>query len=1010
MAGIMHLFQALPEAIFVPTKRSLMHPQRHLVLFTVLTASAMYPLWGQERTPAEEVTFITNIRRVPDRDRQVELRSWSGWPVFKAAHPRWSAEFNEETGLPRRAYGDPIATSGSSAEERARNFLAAELAPYQLPMAELVHAGTAPHPKLTYVHFTQQHEGLPVLGSRAMVKLDGQQRVISFSTDIVKDIQTSLVPSIGAAQAIEAASSGLANVTGEESEGLGLLPVPAAGRNDVRLVHRVTVHTRSVDTPGRYKCLVDAHTGRLLYRSNEVVNCEHGSDEGDAGVDVSVTALAYTGSPLDAPVVQGLPELDVTVGGNLFRTDITGFLGSGIPGPAPGIFQLRGRWADVKTNGTTASFNQNLNEGPNDVNFNTAANVRERSAYLYVNQIHAHVRNVLPDFTGMDFQMPTNLDLITDNCNAFYDGSSINFYAEANNCRSLATINDVVYHEYGHGINDKFYQSLSSNFVNGAMNEGYADVWALTLTQNPVLGLGINLDDPASTVRRYDQEPKVYPVDIVGQVHNDGEIICGAWWTTYEELGNNMDLTLDLFELAFPGLQANTFNGNEGQAYRDVLLDVLQADDDDGDITNGTPNGGAIVEAFGRHGITLISDAQLFHSDLLTAPVEEAIELEAELVITFPSTEYLQDASLFYKVNDAADWTVATMSSSNGSTYSAAIPPQPAGTVISYYMGLRDIFGLASSITPIGADREDPGLPYYMLVGYGLAATENADDLNELGVWQEGVAEDNAVTGLWEFGPPLASYGTPGDISTIVQTGTQHTEGGEYCWYTGNANSITDGIGTNDVDGGSTTLMGPNINLSAYANPAISYWRWYTNNPPSGANPNADWWQVYASGDNGNTWVPVEDTKSGERNWRRKAFRVQDVLGEVGQIRLKFIASDSLRPGTELDGGSLVEGAVDDIQLWSAAAEDGVEERMNERALAVWPTPSQGPLTVDIRMAVEPGMSLDVLDLTGRTVMPLQAVREGVVRMDVSGLSDGEYLLRLRFNGGSFQRRFTILH
>lgn len=965
---------------------------------------------AQQGTGHDEVTFIRDIRRVPDRDRQMELRQWGGWPAFRAMHPKWSAEFNEETGLPRRAYGDPIPTSGSTDVERAVQFLSSELAAYGLPIHELAVQGTAPTAKLTYVHFGQSHAGLPVLGARAMVKLDAQHRVISFSADVVKDINVALTPTLDATAAATAAGLGLSGVTSSEHVGLGLLPVPVAGHNDVRLVHRVSVHTQRGDTPGRYTCLVDAHTGQLLYRTNEVRTCDHGASEADAGVDVTTTALAYTGSPLDAPVVQGLPELAVNVGGNIFYTDITGFLASGVAGPSSGNFQLRGRWADVRTAGVTPALSNTLSEGPNNISFNSSANIRERSAYLYVNQIHTHAKNVLPDFTGMDFQIPTNLDLTTDNCNAFYDGSSINFYAEANNCRSLATINDVVYHEYGHGINDKFYLSLSSAFSNGAMNEGYADVWALTLTQNPILGLGINLDNTNSTVRRYDGEPKVYPVDIVGEVHSDGEIICGAWWDTYLELGSDMDLTLDLFALAYPGLQANTFNGNEGPAYRDVLLDVLQADDDDGDITNGTVHGGAIVEAFGRHGITLISDALLFHDGLLAAPAEEDVEIEVELVITFPSTEYLQDASLFYKVNGATAWTPVGMSTTNGTTYLSSIPSQPAGTLVSYYVALRDIFGQTSSITPIAADRTDPGLPFYVLVGYDLAATENADDLSELGTWDEGLPGDNAITGLWELGPPIGSYSTPGQLSTVCQPGYQHTEGGEYCWYTGNALSITDGIGENDVDEGSTTLLSPNIDISAYTNPAMSYWRWYTNNPPSGANPNADWWQVYASSDEGDTWVRVEDTRSGERNWRRKVFRVQDVLGDVDQIQLKFIASDSLRPGQELDGGSLIEAALDDVEVWSETAPDGIAERTAQRALSVWPTPTTGLVNVEVRMELEPGMRIEVLDLTGRSVLAPRPVKEDLVRIDSSGLANGQYVLRLVWSEGSVERRFSVLH
>src|SRR5690606_31436650 len=155
-------------------------------------------------------------------------------------------------------------------------------------------------------------------------------------------------------------------------------------------------------------------------------------------------------------------------------------------------------------------------------------------------------------------------------CNAYYDGSSINFYAQSATCRALSLYGDVVYHEYGHGINDNFYQSQGSFFLNGAMNEGYADVWAITLTQNPVMTLGYRFNEPSSFIRRYDENPRVYPIDIVGEVHRDGEIIAGAWWDTYRLLGWDMPLTLQLFADAFGGLQAEATNGQEGEAFRDV--------------------------------------------------------------------------------------------------------------------------------------------------------------------------------------------------------------------------------------------------------------------------------------------------------------------------------------------------------------------------------------------------------------------------------------------------------
>ena len=204
---------------------------------------------------------------------------------------------------------------------------------------------------------------------------------------------------------------------------------------------------------------------------------------------------------------------------------------------------------------------------------------------------------------------------------------------------------------------------------------------------------------------------------------------------------------------------------------------------------------------------------------------------------------------------------------------------------------------------------------FLILFGYNLVAEEDFDF--NVGFWQTGDPGDLATTGMWEIGSPIASYDNPQQMSGIVQTGSQHTPGGFSCAFTQNASSIFDGIGANDVDGGHTTLYSPYFDMTSYTNPAISYYRWYTNSPASGANPNADWWQVLIT-DDGVNWKYVENNKSSEIDWRRYAFRVQDYVNLTNLVQLKFIASDSLRPGQNLDGGSLVEAAVDDLKVFEA--------------------------------------------------------------------------------------------
>jgi hypothetical protein len=700
-----------------------------------------------------------------------------------------------------------------------------------------------------------------------------------------------------------------------------------------------------------------------------------------------------------------LRNLNMTVGNQNFTTDANGYVSSGITGPVALSAELSGLWSTVVTGSTTPSLTGTLQDGPNVVSFNPDATLQERSAYYHVNNIHDHANAVLPSFTGMDFSLTTNVDLFSGDCNAFYDGSSINFYAEANDCFSFARVNDVVYHEYGHGINDNYYQLNGGNFINGAMGEGYADFWAFSLTQNPVLAPGYTISDPNSYIRRYDTERKVYPADISGEVHNDGEIIAGAWWDTYLLLGNDMQLTTDLFAMAYPGLQAEAAGGNEGVAYRDVLIDVLQADDDDGNLLNGTPHGDAIGEGFRLHGITLLTGFDVTHTPVETAAVNDGIIIQASATVTGIFQNYFQGVQLNYRVNHGA-WQQVMMSNTGGSNYEATIPGQPMGTVISYYIGLLDVSGVISGVTPSGAADPDPNLPNYLLVGYDLKLTENVDNLNELGDWDLGVVGDNNTTGTWELFDPNPTYSTVDN--SIIQTDDQHTTGGEFCFFTGNGtDSATPGQA--DVDAGSTTLRSDPIDLTAYINPTFTYYRWYTNSPPGGANPGADWWQVQIT-NNGTDWVYVENTKSDDRAWRKVAFRVQDFVVPTSTVQLRFIASDSTRVGQNLDGGSLVEAAMDDLQLWDNTTV-GIDEQ-TATINALYPDPADATLNVVLDVPEQGRVVAEVLDPAGRIVLT-QALGNGggMLRsaIDVRSLTAGGYVLRARWDGGSVQQRFTVV-
>lgn len=104
---------------------------------------------------------------------------------------------------------------------------------------------------------------------------------------------------------------------------------------------------------------------------------------------------------------------------------------------------------------------------------------------------------------------------------------------------------DVVYHEFGHavvdGVSDLGFFVLDGMGVSydpGAINEGYADYVAATVSGDPDMaeylretGLG------GETALRNLDNDFVCPDDLVGEVHFDGRIFAGAAWDLREALG-----------------------------------------------------------------------------------------------------------------------------------------------------------------------------------------------------------------------------------------------------------------------------------------------------------------------------------------------------------------------------------------------------------------------------------------------------------------------------------------
>ncbi len=269
---------------------------------------------------------------------------------------------------------------------------------------------------------------------------------------------------------------------------------------------------------------------------------------------------------------------------------------------------------------------------------------------------------------------------------------------------------------------------------------------------------------------------------------------------------------------------------------------------------------------------------------------------------------------------------------------------------------------------------------------------------------------DNADAGIWERVDPVGTWADslpdypyqPEDDFTV--------DPGVYCFITGQHPAGNPNNGANDVDHGRTSVLTPMYNFSGYTNPVVEYYRWFTTSRNV-----EDTFYVEISSDNV-TWHPLEILIIIENGWTRARHLVKQILPDATQFRLRFAAVDG-------GGGSIVEGGVDDLTLYSASTtsiNDG-PGAVIPRAFALrdnYPNPFNGRTEISFDLPKPGDVALGIYDISGRLVYErsITGLAPGTHRIiwdgrDTKGasLSSGVYFYRLRAGENAANRKMLYL-
>jgi cysteine-rich repeat protein len=812
----------------------------------------------------------------------------AAWSRFLSdAGPAWLASWDEATGVPSRIFGRGVAAPGAvqdarAAERHARAFLAAHidlLAPGAAASDFVLVSNTARR-GLRVIGFRQMHDGMRVLGGQVSFRYKND-RMFAIGSEALPDVRVSRAALLAPSDAARgfARSWVLADAAGQADAGAvtGPFILPLVGSSGVlqyRVVHRVDVAARA--PIGRFAVYTDAATGAPVAREQQLRFA-------DGLVRFNVPVRHPGGDRQNYPARRGAFSVD----GDATQSDDTGQVTWSGSSPGALVARASGPLVDV-VNAAGSAVQRSFTIQPGGtVTWNASSDEMveaQLNAFIHARIVKDYSReHYAPDLEWLDTQLPVNVN-IDDSCNAFSDGESINFFQSSAQCANTGQLSDVVYHEFGHALHTHSIVEGVGAF-DGAHSEGLADYLAATITGDPGMGRGFFYDEgPLRHIDPPDME-NIWPRD-VGEIHYTGLIFAGAMWDLRKLLIQQLGKTrgVDLANRLFYGTL------ERATSIPTTYVEVLVEDDDDGDLSNGTPNICDINAAFGQHGLRAVAADLTPLAAEIPGPDGFPISLTVSGLFAQCPGDGLAGAKLEWVLRGAAldDAESIEMTESEEGTWLATIPPAEAGQVVRYKVIVDFQDGTFKSFPDNPAD---PRFEFYVGEVVPLYCTDFESDPFADG-WTHGltggVDEDGADD--WSWGPLMSphSSGDPTEPFSGENVLGNDLGGGDY-----NGTYQPDKV---------NFAQAPQVDVGKYSDVRLQYWRWL-----GVEDAFFDQATIYANGQM--AWRNFDSeqgdqsaTQHTDREWRFHDVPVSDFITD-GKLDVKFeIDSDG---GLEFGGWTL---------------------------------------------------------------------------------------------------------
>lgn len=833
-------------------------------------------------------------------------------PSTKAAMRKLEAEvgpvrasFNTQTGVPSRLWGSGFPAAGSiadakTAEALSRSFLSKhadllapgsdvsvfELASNDLDLDATPTLGAQQGVRsvgLQQVYVTRKGQHLAVRGGQVSFRFKNDRMTMVGSEAIpLTGVDLELPASALSESTVARAAIGFverdfgagAVTDGPASEAFVLPFTNASGQIELRVVRSVVVTPAGV--VGRFEVFVDATSGAALARQQLL---HFGT--GRIAFHVPDRSPSY-GDRTDKPAQFALVGVDAAS----LTADASGGVTFAGAGPVTANVFSRGPEVLVQNqDGANSTTDLTLTDGGTSVwDASTDELVdAQLDAFIHAYQVREYAKSFAPSLSFLQSPVEVNVN-ISDVCNAYSDGTTINFFKSGSGCENTGRIADVTYHEFGHSIHAHAIIPGVGAF-DGALSEGIADYLAGTITGDHGMGRGFFF----STEPLRDLDPpdhkNHWPEDLQGEEHEDGKIIGQTLWELRKELITKLGETEGVQQankLFYEGIR-------RAVDIPSMYPEVLAADDDDGNLENGTPNVCEINHAFALHGIRAYSVQSSPLS--LEAVKQEGYNVTAQLNGLFAECpdDNLDHATLSWRNRDEPSESGNIDMMVSGNQLAAVIPTQPTDSVVEYSLSVA--FAATDGIN-LPDNAADPWYQFYIGDVEPIYCTDFETDPTNDG-WTHGLSKGQVSDGAddWEWGMPKGTS-TNGDPTDAFDGKRVF---GNDLGIQVNHNGLYQSDKTNYA-------MSPMIDTTGYAEVRLQYRRWlnvedaHFDQATIYANDEQAWQNL--DSDNGDQ----SNTQHTDREWR---FHDIDLTPYVknNQVQIKYeIASDQ---GLNMGGWTL---------------------------------------------------------------------------------------------------------